>query len=340
MPLGRRGNWSCKTGIVPPASPSLVSICIPAFNRPGLLVPCVQAALGQSYQNIEVLIGDDSSDDSSEVALRDAGLLERVSYERHSPSLGQPRNVNRLLERAQGQRIVLIHDDDWLLPDAVRDLDRAWQGAKNPQVCFGLQAVADANGHISDEATTKLNAEYGRVPSRFGVQKEPRWSALMGQIPNNGWMIDTALARLVGYSDSEEISHACDFDFGLRLAQSSVRSGGAWVLCEQIVSVVRLSDNSILRSAGPRTNYSDATWNLIARYELPAEGESWRRDRLRRTALGAMKKWLSQGQNGRAARVYFSRNFPPRRRFSKRGVLLGVMVFLPLALNRSLLRRV
>lgn len=295
--------------------------------------------MGQSYENVEVLIGDDSRDDSSEVALREAGLLERVGYERHSPSLGQARNVNRLLERARGERIVLIHDDDWLLPDAVRDLDLAWHGTKNTQVCFGLQAVADANGKVSDEATAKLNAEYGRVPSRFGVQKEPRWSALMGQIPNNGWMVETALAQLVSYSDSEEVSHACDFDFGLRLAQKSVKSGGAWVLCEQIVSVVRLSDNSILRSAGPRTNYSDATWNLIEKYELPPEGEVWRRDRLRRTALGAVKKWLSQGQNLRAARAYFSGNFPPRRRLSKRGMMLGAMLFLPLALNRLLLRK-
>ncbi|RYX85912.1 glycosyltransferase family 2 protein [bacterium] len=324
---------------MPPVSSALVSICIPAFNRPSLLVECVRAALGQSYENVEVLIGDDSRDDSSEVALREAGLLERVGYERHSPSLGQARNVNRLLERARGERIVLIHDDDWLLPDAVRDLDLAWHGTKNTQVCFGLQAVADANGKVSDEATAKLNAEYGRVPSRFGVQKEPRWSALMGQIPNNGWMVETALAQLVSYSDSEEVSHACDFDFGLRLAQKSVKSGGAWVLCEQIVSVVRLSDNSILRSAGPRTNYSDATWNLIEKYELPPEGEVWRRDRLRRTALGAVKKWLSQGQNLRAARAYFSGNFPPRRRLSKRGMMLGAMLFLPLALNRLLLRK-
>ncbi|BCM93988.1 hypothetical protein IAD21_05883 [Abditibacteriota bacterium] len=324
---------------MPPDSFALVSICIPAFNRPDLLAECVRAALGQSYKNVEVLIGDDSRDDSSEGALRDAGLLERVSYERNSPSLGQARNVNRLLERARGERVVLIHDDDWLLPDAVSDLDRAWQGADKTQVCFGLQAVADAKGQISHEATAKLNAEYGRIPARFGVQREPRWSALMGQIPNNGWMIDTALARSVGYSDAEEVSHACDFDFGLRLAQSSVQSGGDWVLCEQIMSVVRLSDNSILRSAGPRTNYSDATWNLIASYPLPPEGEAWRRDRLRRTALGAMKKWLSQGQNWRAACVYFSSNFPPRRRFSKRGLMLGLMLFLPLVLNRSLIRR-
>ncbi|RYG53448.1 hypothetical protein EON80_32705 [bacterium] len=221
----------------------------------------------------------------------------------------------------------------------MRDLDRAWRTASRPQVCFGLQAVADANGHVHDHVTTKLNAEYGRVPSRFGIQREPRWSALMGQIPNNGWMINTALARSVGYSTSAEVSHACDFDFGLRVAQKTVESGGEWVLCPQVVSVVRLSDNSILRSTGPRTNYSDATWNLIEHYQLPPDGEAWRRDRLRRTAMGAMKKWLSQGRNLRAARVYFSSNFPPQRRFSKRGLLLGLMVFLPSPLNRSLLRR-
>ena len=320
-------------------SGSLVSICIPAFNRPDLLVECARAALEQSYGNIEVLVGDDSGDNCAEAALRGAGLLGAVSYERHSPALGQARNVNRLLERARGSRVVLIHDDDWLLPDAVRDLDRAWQSAPKTQVCYGLQSVAEANGHINEIATNKLNVEYGRTSARFGVQRDPRWCALMGQMPNNGWMVETELARAVGYSMAEEVSHACDFDFGLRLAQSSVLGGGNWVLCDQTISVVRLSDNSILRSVGPRTNYSDATWNLIANYPLPPEGKAWRRARLRGAALGAMKKWLLQGQRWRAAKVYFSANFPPKRRFSKRGLLLGAMLFLPSTLNQRLAKR-
>jgi glycosyltransferase involved in cell wall biosynthesis len=329
----------CKTAFVSPDPAALVSVCIPAFNRPSLLVECVRAALEQSYRNIEVLIGDDSYDSSSEEALREAGLLNRVLYERHSPSLGQAGNVNRLLGRATGKRIVLIHDDDWLLPDAVRDMDNAWRSEGNTQVCFGLQAVADAEGRISEQATANLNAEYHRTPEQVGVQPDPRVSALIGQIPNNGWMIDTELAKHVGYSEAAEVSHACDFDFGLRLAQTCVQNGGVWVLCDHIVSVVRLSHNSILRAPGTRTNYADATWNLIERYELPPEGEAVRRARLRGTALSAMKKWLMLGHNGRAARVYFSANFPPRRRFSKLGMLLAAMLVLPPALNRQISSR-
>lgn len=324
--------------LIVPSSTPLISICIPAFNRPALLLECVRAALEQSYSNIEVLVGDDSRDDSSERALAQAGLLLRVQYERNSPSLGQARNVNRLLARATGERIVLIHDDDWLLPDALRDLDEAWQKKPNVQVCFGLQAVASAEGTIGEEATKRLNAEYHRTPAHFGVQREPRWSALVGQIPNNGWMIETGLARSIGYSEVAQISHACDFDFGLRLAQRCVQSGGSWMMSDKIVSVVRLSNDSILRSSS-RANYADATWDLIKNYELPIQGEAWRRERLRKTALGAIKKWLSQGHNGRAAKLYFSSNFPPRRRFSKRGVLLGAMLVLPPTLNRALLER-
>ena len=36
-----------------------VSICLPTYNRPELLVRCIESCLMQTHANIEIVIGDD-----------------------------------------------------------------------------------------------------------------------------------------------------------------------------------------------------------------------------------------------------------------------------------------
>ncbi|MHA1427543.1 MAG: glycosyltransferase family 2 protein, partial [Candidatus Helarchaeota archaeon] len=43
----------------------LVSIIIPTFNRAPLLINCIQNCLNQTYQNIELIVVDDGSTDST-----------------------------------------------------------------------------------------------------------------------------------------------------------------------------------------------------------------------------------------------------------------------------------
>jgi cellulose synthase/poly-beta-1,6-N-acetylglucosamine synthase-like glycosyltransferase len=39
----------------------LVSVIIPAYNRPAYLKEAIESAVGQSYQNIEIIVSDDCS---------------------------------------------------------------------------------------------------------------------------------------------------------------------------------------------------------------------------------------------------------------------------------------
>lgn len=43
----------------------LVSICIPVYNNARYLRQCLDSIAGQTYKNIEVIIGDDGSTDES-----------------------------------------------------------------------------------------------------------------------------------------------------------------------------------------------------------------------------------------------------------------------------------
>ena len=100
-----------------------VSICLPTCNRPELIAQCIDSCLAQTHGNLEIVIGDDSKDTRTQqlIAAR-YGREPRVRYTLNQPPLGQACNVASLFERASGDKIVLIHDDDLLTTDGVEKL--------------------------------------------------------------------------------------------------------------------------------------------------------------------------------------------------------------------------
>jgi glycosyltransferase involved in cell wall biosynthesis len=108
----------------------LVSVVIPCFNQAHFLAEAVDSALGQVYPRIEVVAVDDgSSDNSYEVAGREAGV-RRV----RQPNRGVAAARNLGLAEASGNFLVFLDADDRLLPDAVRIGVEAL--LKRPQVAF------------------------------------------------------------------------------------------------------------------------------------------------------------------------------------------------------------
>src|SRR5690349_13450286 len=90
---------------------ALVSILIPTFERPHLLGEAIDSALAQTYPHVEVLVGDDSRDGRTEALVRGHPAASRIDYEHNARPLGQAGNVNRLFDRARGDRVIVLHDD-------------------------------------------------------------------------------------------------------------------------------------------------------------------------------------------------------------------------------------
>lgn len=90
----------------------LVSILIPAFNVESFVSQSVQSALSQSYENIEVLVGDDGSTDATlAVLLRLNDTRLRVLH--FESNRGKVRVFNDLLTQARGNLIATQDADDW-----------------------------------------------------------------------------------------------------------------------------------------------------------------------------------------------------------------------------------
>jgi glycosyltransferase involved in cell wall biosynthesis len=204
---------------------SLVSICIPTYNRPDLLNEAIESCFGQTYREFEILVGDDSSDERSQTLCGDWQLKHpgRIRYIRNSPPLGQNGNVNMLFSQAVGDRLVLLHDDDLLLPNALLDLNECWITCPDLDAAFGRQQVISMDGKLLTADTERLNRALNRTEDRAGLQKFPVEAGLLHMFPQNGYLIVTEVARKIGYRSLDVVGDACDYDFSLRLCLSGVK---------------------------------------------------------------------------------------------------------------------
>ncbi|MDE1184399.1 glycosyltransferase [Paraburkholderia sp.] len=303
-------------------SPTLISICIPTCNRAQLLEQAIESCLAQSYPDVEIVINDDSRDESAaEVERMLLRLRARggapIRYERNVPRLGQANNVNRLFARARGARLVLLHDDDLLAPGALDMLARCWTLHPDVSIAFGKQRVVSNDGTPRADATERLNRDYLRIPERAGLLKVPALAGIDQMFPNNGYLIDTLSARAIGYDATDRVLDACDFDFGLRLCCAA--SGVCFV--DEFIAMSRETEQSISRHALPAMH----AYAALAATDVPADARAAREAALRRLAPRAASAFARAGQAAVAWRILLSSRYPMRERLSARFVFHAML---------------
>ena len=94
----------------------LISICIPAYKRPENIDRLLHSISIQTFKDFEIIITDDSPDESLKPVLQKYGQLPIFYYKNEKP-LGTPDNWNHGISLAKGEWIKLIHDDDWFVDE-------------------------------------------------------------------------------------------------------------------------------------------------------------------------------------------------------------------------------
>ncbi len=304
----------------------LISICIPTYRRPDLVAQALDSCFAQTYPWVEIVVGDDSPDDLTKRVV--ARYIQQhpmmIRYRHHVPSLGQNGNVNDLFARAEGDRLVLLHDDDVLLPNAIKKLAALWDSLPTLDAAFGKQCLVEHDGTPAlPERTLALNAGYHRLPANAGRQTLPVVAGLLRMFPNDGYMVSKALARQIGYRSRKEVGDACDTDFGLRLCAVARE---IWFLDEFIVKY-RLSNDSISK----HSIVEPYTYDMLSNLKVPREVETILKVARREIVPGAVSGFARLGQTGRAWQLLVSPDYAWRRRLSPRGayhllLILGSLV--------------
>ena len=90
-----------------------VSVLIPTWNRANLIGAAIESALHQTYQDFEVIVVDDGSEDGT------ADVVKRYDRVRYVPQAhrGIPVTRNRALEEASGELLCWLDSDDMWAPE-------------------------------------------------------------------------------------------------------------------------------------------------------------------------------------------------------------------------------
>jgi len=95
-----------------------VNVIIAAYNMKDYLKEAVDSVLRQDYPNLEVIVADDCSTDSTEEMMKQYEGNPKVKYIRNEVNLGSRMNSQKLLhEYADGKYILGINHDDYLTKD-------------------------------------------------------------------------------------------------------------------------------------------------------------------------------------------------------------------------------
>lgn len=95
----------------------MISVIVPIYNVEKYLVRCIESIINQSYQDLEIILVDDGSTDSSgkicdEYALKDVRI---IVVHKENGGLSDARNAG--LAHATGEYIGYVDGDDWIEPD-------------------------------------------------------------------------------------------------------------------------------------------------------------------------------------------------------------------------------
>jgi len=90
-----------------------ISICIPAYKRTAYLKRLLDSIAIQTFKDFEVIVSDDSPDNSVQVVCDQYQSKFKFLYYKNEVALGTPANWNLGISKATGEWIKLMHDDDW-----------------------------------------------------------------------------------------------------------------------------------------------------------------------------------------------------------------------------------
>lgn len=95
----------------------LVTVVIPTHNRDNLISNAVQSVLHQTFNDLEILVVDDASQDNTTNVLNKMSQEDdRVCYIRNETPLGGGGARNIGIKNARGKYIAFLDDDDKWLP--------------------------------------------------------------------------------------------------------------------------------------------------------------------------------------------------------------------------------
>lgn len=128
------------------------SVIVPVYNVEKYLDRCVQSLLTQSCQNMEIILVDDGSTDSSgRICSEYAEKYEHIAVI-HKPNGGLASARNSGMEAASGKYLVFVDSDDWIDSETLEILYDHSKKTDADILNYGYKKIRDGQVGIREHA--------------------------------------------------------------------------------------------------------------------------------------------------------------------------------------------
>lgn len=191
--------------------PVLVSVITIVFNGKAHLEQTIHSIINQSYPAIEYIVIDGGSTDGSVEIIQT--YQASISFWQSEPDKGIADAMNKALKHAQGEYIVFIHADDYLVDNRI--IEKVMQNANGEDIFIG-------------------NLIFGRNLKRLTPRGFNFWMNFKtGVYHQAAFCHRRVFERIGGFDTGFKI--AMDYDFFLR----AYRAGFKVKKIDQVISVMR-----------------------------------------------------------------------------------------------------
>jgi len=184
---------------------SLVSVIIPAYNHEKYIHETIESIINQTYRNIELIILDDGSKDSTwdkiqEIKDKCEKRFARIHFETKENE-GTCKTLNKLIYLAKGEFIYLIASDDIAKPDAIELEVKFLSKNKDYALCVGDNEYIDVESKPCDIENCKTFVKYYEKAKgfKFTSKKFGQYNTIYsGNYIPNGYMIRKSILEKTG----------------------------------------------------------------------------------------------------------------------------------------------
>ena len=227
-----------------------ISIITPSFNQGDFIEQTILSVLSQDYPNLEYLVMDGGSSDTTLTILKKySGKVTWIS----EADKGQAHAINKGLRRASGSIVGYLNTDDVLLPGTLKKVADAF--INDPQTVWvtgKCRIVDEENNEIRRPITVYKNTLLGS--HNFSLLLMTNYISQ----PATFWHREAL--ESAGYLD-ENLRYVMDYEYWLRLYSR-------WppVFIPEYLAVFKIHRNSKTTSTGHKDVYVDEEKIVVGRY--------------------------------------------------------------------------
>lgn len=183
-----------------------ISIIVPIYNVDKYLEECLESLINQTYRNIEIiLINDGSTDSSLEICKRYKKVDKRiVLIDKKNEGVSKARNIG--LKKASGDYLMFVDSDDYLELNAIELLSQ--NVSKETLVMFGYNRVY-RNCIVKKGEYLVINSQTEMERSIF--LNDNIGGFIANKIFNRQLIIDNDILFNENLSYCEDLMFVCDY---------------------------------------------------------------------------------------------------------------------------------